>query len=257
MPSSTSPRRNRAVAVGAAVVLAGALTFGVASLVGGGDGGDGGGREGGGGTAASTGSPDPSGSRPSGDATTMPDQARRQDGDPRALGRADAPVVLVEYADYQCPFCGKFTRDVQPKLMRFVDDGTLRIEWRDFPIFGKESEAAAKAGQAAAFQGRFWEFHKVAYAKERKRNSGAFATARLVEMAREAGVPDLDRFRADLDGPKAGQGVERDSEEGYDLGVPSTPAFLVNGQPVLGAQPYGVFEAAIQRAAKIAKGSGQ
>ncbi|TDC11670.1 hypothetical protein E1284_27440 [Actinomadura bangladeshensis] len=90
-----------------------------------------------------------------------------------------------------------------------------------------------------------------------RRESGAFATERLVAMAREAGVPDLARFRAEIDGAAARTAVRRDSDEGYELGVPSTPAFLVNGQPVLGAQPYGAFEAAIERAAAIAEKEGR
>ncbi|NVI87318.1 thioredoxin domain-containing protein [Actinomadura sp. BRA 177] len=245
MPKNTSPRRNRTVIAVAGTVLAGSLGLGAVSLTTGGDGRP---------QAGSSSSASPS---PSEDAVKMPDVARRDAADPRALGRVDAPVVLVEYADFQCPFCGKFARDVQPKLMKYVEDGTLRVEWRDFPIFGRESEAAARAGQAAARQDRFWEFHRVAYGEDRKRNSGAFATGRLVDMAREAGVPDLARFRADLDGAKAREAVDRDAEEGHGLGVPSTPAFIVNGQPVLGAQPYGAFEAAIERAAEIAKGAGQ
>lgn len=118
---------------------------------------------------------------------------------------------MIEYSDFQCPFCGKFARDVRPALMKYVEDGDLRIEWRDFPIFGAESEAAAGAGYAAGLQGRFWEFHDVAYAKERERNSGEFATDALVEMARAAGVPDLDRFRVDmtLDRPSRRCGATR------------------------------------------------
>src|SRR5690606_3920361 len=145
----------------------------------------------------------------------------------------------------------------KPRLKKYVDDGTLRIEWRDFPIFGKESEAAARAGHAAARQGRFWEFHDVVYGKERKRNNGEVAQDRLVEMAREAGVPDLGRFRADMDGEAARKAVRRDADEGHELGVPSTPAFLINSRPVLGAQPYDVFEQAVEEAARAVKEGGE
>lgn len=69
--------------------------------------------------------------------------ARRGVGDPLAVGRADAPVVMVEYADFKCGYCGKFARDSEPALIKkYVEDGTLRIEWRNFPIFGNQSEAA-------------------------------------------------------------------------------------------------------------------
>ncbi|MFC0864547.1 DsbA family protein [Sphaerimonospora cavernae] len=180
--------------------------------------------------------------------------ARRDVDDGSATGRVDAPVVLVEYADFQCPYCGKFARDTKPQLMKYVQDGTLRIEWRNFPIFGDESTAAARAGYAAAQQGRFWEFYNVAFSKERTRNSGAFAPGKLEKMAREAGVPDLDRFRADMKSAAAQVAIDRDSEEGYRIGVTSTPAFLVNAQPILGAQPFEVFEAAIEKA-RLAAGT--
>ena len=71
-----------------------------------------------------------------------------------ALGKPDAPVVMINYAELRCPFCAKFSRDIEPELIkRYVDAGVLRLEWRDFPIFGEESLEAAKAGRAAAAQG--------------------------------------------------------------------------------------------------------
>lgn len=178
--------------------------------------------------------------------------ARRDADDGSAVGRADAPVVMIEYADFQCAYCGKFARDTHPQLMKYVQDGTLRIEWRSFPIFGEESTAAARAGYAAAQQGRFWEFYGIAFAKERKLNSGAFAPGKLEKMAREAGVPDLGRFRTDMESKAAKDAIDRDSQEGYAIGVTSTPAFLVNTQPILGAQPLEVFEAAIEQARSTA-----
>ncbi|PNE35734.1 DSBA oxidoreductase [Streptomyces eurocidicus] len=181
--------------------------------------------------------------------------ARRQDGDALAVGKADAPVVLVEYADYQCSYCGKFTRDSQPELIKkYVDEGVLRIEFRNFPIFGKDSERAARASWAAGRQGKFWQFHDEVYAKTRK--GDALAEDKLTDMARTAGVADLDRFRADLNGPESEAAVKKDQEQGYSIGVKSTPSFLVGGQPVAGAQPLEVFETAIARA-KAAKQSGK
>ncbi|MFE0046835.1 DsbA family protein [Streptomyces albireticuli] len=181
--------------------------------------------------------------------------ARRQDGDALAVGKADAPVVLVEYADYQCSYCGKFTRDSQPELIKkYVDEGVLRIEFRNFPIFGKDSERAARASWAAGRQGKFWQFHDEVYAKTRK--GDALAEDKLTDMARTAGVADLDRFRADLNGPESEAAVKKDQEEGYSIGVKSTPSFLVGGQPIAGAQPLDVFESAIARA-KAAKQGGK
>ncbi|MEW2353095.1 thioredoxin domain-containing protein [Spirillospora sp. NPDC029432] len=189
--------------------------------------------------ASPSASPSPSG----------PDLARRKEGDPFALGRADAPVVMIEYSDFQCPFCGRFARETKPELVRkYVDTGVLRIEWRNFPIFGDESESAAQAAYAAARQGRFWPFHDRLYAEPRRRNSGDFADEHLLTWAREAGVPDLGRFRADMKSGEAADAVVNDQVEGYQVGAASTPAFLINGRPILGAQPFTVFAQAIEEA---------
>ncbi|WP_069812435.1 DsbA family protein [Streptomyces sp. TP-A0874] len=235
---SASVRRRRIIL--AAAVLAAAVLAAVLALTGGGDQ-----EEKASSTPRSTstdGSPDPEGD--------YADLARREANDPFAIGRADAPVVLIEYADFQCPFCGQFAQKTQPELVRdYVEQGKLRIEWRNFPIFGAESEQAARAAWAAGQQKRFWEFHDLLYAAEpRKRNSGAFSEERLVEFARQAEVPDLKRFREDMAGDKAHQAVDRDQEEGYGLGVPSTPAFLVGDTPILGAQPTKTFRDAVEKA---------
>ncbi|MEU9705551.1 DsbA family protein [Streptomyces sp. NPDC047981] len=178
--------------------------------------------------------------------------ARRDAADKLALGRADAPVVLIEYADFKCGYCGKFARDTEPELIKkYVDNGTLRIEWRNFPIFGEESEAAARASWAAGQQGRFWEFHKAAYAEGAKEKG--FGKDRLDALAKEAGVPDLARFAEDTDGAAARAAVSKDQEQGYSLGATSTPSFLVNGRPIAGAQPMETFVDAIEAAAKAAK----
>ncbi|WP_073947722.1 DsbA family protein [Streptomyces kebangsaanensis] len=179
--------------------------------------------------------------------------ARREAGDPLAKGKADAPVVMIVYSDFQCPFCGKFARETEPELVReYVDKGVLRIEWRNFPVFGDESERAARAAWAAGQQGRFWQFHDVVFGKPRERNQGQFSAVRLRDMAREAGVADLDRFGTDMESEAAGEAVNTDQEEGYGLGVSSTPAFLVNTTPVLGAQPLTAFTVAVEKAAEEA-----
>ncbi|MEU2675654.1 thioredoxin domain-containing protein [Streptomyces sp. NPDC007107] len=174
--------------------------------------------------------------------------ARRDAGDKLAQGRTDAPVVLIEYADFQCGYCGKFARDTEPELIkRYVDDGTLRIEWRNFPIFGEASEAAARASWAAGRQDRFWAFHRAAYAEGAKEKG--FGKDRLRALARQAGVKDLDRFTRDTDSAAATEAVRADQEQAYGIGATSTPSFLINGRPLAGAQPTAVFTQAIEDAA--------
>ncbi|MFF3783348.1 DsbA family protein [Streptomyces sp. NPDC001933] len=240
--SSRKPASRKPVIYGAGVVLAAAL-LGFVSY------------------KATT--PDHSGSGSSSvaDVTADPDAgvypelaklARRDAGDKLAQGRADAPVVLIEYADFKCGYCGKFARDTEPALVKkYVDNGTLRIEWRNFPIFGAESEAAARAAWAAGQQDRFWQFHAAAYAEGAKEKG--FGKGRLKELARQAGVADLDRFARDADSAAASAAVGKDQEQGYGIGATSTPSFLINGRPIAGAQPMETFTSAIEAAAEQAR----
>ncbi len=179
--------------------------------------------------------------------------ARREPHDPMALGDVDAPVVMIAYSDFQCPFCGKFARDTEPKLVdEYVEDGTLRIEWRDFPYLGAESTTAARAARAAAAQGKFWEFHDALYAHQQPPNSGRLTPAYLTGVARRIGL-DARKLRADLTSDEVAEAVRRDFQEGQSIGVTGTPAFLVNGRPIMGAQPLEVFEDAIDHAADQAR----
>ncbi|MFH9696205.1 DsbA family protein [Streptomyces globisporus] len=181
--------------------------------------------------------------------------ARRDADDQLAIGPADAPVVLIEYADFKCGYCGKFARDTEPELIeKYVKDGTLRIEWRNFPIFGEESENAARGAWAAGQQNRFWEFHRAAYAEGAKEKG--FGKDRVKALAEEAGVKDLDRFMKDLDGDAARASVKKDQEQAYGIGATSTPSFLINGRPIAGAQPDETFTRAIEAAAEQAKTRG-
>ncbi|AEB46010.1 DsbA family protein [Micromonospora maris] len=171
--------------------------------------------------------------------------ARRAPGDPVALGEPDAPVVVIEYADFQCPFCGKHARETAPRLIReYVDRGLVRIEWRDLPYLGDESRAAASAARAAAAQGRFWEFHDALYAKQRRVNSGALNDAALRDIASRLGL-DLARFDADRASAVTREAIDRDQREAASMGLTGTPAFIVGDTPIIGAQPYESFKQAI------------
>lgn len=204
---------------------------------------------------------DPTGSgQPTGDAASPAaeklDMSRRIADDPTAIGSPDAPVVLVEYADYRCPFCALFSRDTLPPLVAtYVGRGDLRVEWRDLPVFGAESSAAAVAGRAAGMQGRFWEFNKAVFAVAPERGHAELPRERLVKLAADAGVPDLTKFEADLDSPDLKEAVANDAREAAALGATGTPTFLVNDTPLVGAQPLATFEKAIDAALERAKGN--
>lgn len=177
------------------------------------------------------------------------DMSRRAADDPTAMGAVDAPVVLVEYADYRCPFCGLFARDTLPPLIeKYVDSGQVRVEWRDLPVFGEQSNLAAVAGRAAGAQGKFWEFNKATFAIAPERGHADLSRGRLVQIAKDAGVPDMTRFEADLDSPELKQAVAADAQEAASLGATGTPTFLVNETPLIGAQPLATFEKTIKAA---------
>lgn len=176
---------------------------------------------------------------------------------PPTLGGEDAPVTMVEYSDFQCPYCGQFAREVEPELIeQYVKDGTLKIEWRDFPSFGQESVNAALAAREAQEQGRFWEYHEVLYENQGSMNSGVFSDDNLVGYAKEAGV-DPEKLEESLTSSELEPAVSRDFEKGQSLGITGTPTFIINGRTVVGAQPKEKFEQVIEKAAAEAgAGSG-
>lgn len=203
----------------------------------------------GGGNATVKGTPDTSAA---GDPQLMK-LARRDADDPFARGDKDAPVVMIEYADFGCSFCGKFARDTEPKLeKKYIDKGLLRVEWRNFTVFGKGSERAAAAGWAAGQQDKFWEFYRAVYA-DKGNEKNEFTDAHLHDIAKEAGIKDMDRFDSDRASEGAQKLLAKDQNEAYGLGASATPAFLINGEPIAGAQPDEVFTDAIERAAAVAE----
>lgn len=179
--------------------------------------------------------------------TIDPGLARRLADDVTALGAVDAPLVVVEYADYRCPYCAKFGRETFPTIVEeYVESGAVRIEWRDMPIFGEESELVAVAGRAAGNQDRFWEFHTVVFEAAPESGHPDLPRDVLIEHARAAGVPDLAAFESDLDDPALLEAVRTDAAEARSVGVSSVPAFVVGGTPLLGAQPVEVFREVIE-----------
>lgn len=180
--------------------------------------------------------------------------ARRAPGDPLALGNPTAPVVMLNYGDFRCPFCAKFSRDIEPELVkRYVDEGVLRLEWRDFPIFGEESLEAAKAGRAAAAQGKFWQYLGAIYQEAPPRGHPSLPHDKLVDYAQQVGITDIPKFEADMNDPTTVAAIQADESEGSEVGVSSTPTFLVNGRPILGTQPLDRFLAVVEQAKAAAE----
>jgi protein-disulfide isomerase len=140
------------------------------------------------------------------------------------LGPADAPLELIMYGDFQCPYCTAAQSIVARVRKRL--DGRLRFAFRHLPLHEVHPDAqrAAEASEAAAAQGRFWEMHDALYA-----NGGRFGDADLAALAERVGL-DVERFRAELiDGAHTAR-VERDAESARAAGIAATPAFIVNGR---------------------------
>lgn len=156
--------------------------------------------------------------------------------DGEAIGPADAPVVLEVYADYQCPWCGKFARETLPGLVRtYVAAGQLRIEERAIAFLGKatrdESLDAAAATACAAPFGKYWTFADYLVWNQSGENQGAFSRDRLAEMAVRVGL-EPDAFRACLDDPKVRGAIETRTAEAFGAGIQSTPTFVLDGERV-------------------------
>lgn len=170
-----------------------------------------------------------------------------------ALGRPDAPVTMVEFSDYQCPYCRRFFEQTLPAIKKeYVDTGKLRYVFRDFPLdqIHPQARKAAEAAKCAGEQGRYWEMHDALF-----RNQDDLTVPKLKEYA--AGVPlDAAAFGACLDSGKFAREVERDQEDGAKAGVRGTPAFFVgttrgadpiDGLLISGALPLNEFRQEIER----------
>ncbi len=143
---------------------------------------------------------------------------------------------------------------MEPELYeKYVKDGTLRLEWKDFPYQGRESVDAALAARAAQAQGKFWEYHDLIYANQSSGNSGGYTEESLTALAEEAGL-DVDRFRRALQSARYEAVVQADFEEGQGLGISGTPTFFINGRVLVGLQPLATFEEAIEEAEREAEG---
>lgn len=184
---------------------------------------------------------------------TLADVAERRDADDLlAVGPVDAPVVLVAFSDYQCPYCAKWSAETLPAMMKHVEAGDLRIEWRDLNIFGEASERAARATYAAAQQDALWEYHDALFPAGDKRPASELTDAALTGLAGEMGL-DTDRFAKDMASDDTRRQITANAQLGRDLGATSTPAFVIGGVPVVGAQPTEVFEQAFQKALAAAE----
>ncbi len=167
---------------------------------------------------------------------------------PPVLGQAAAPVELVMWGDFQCPFCRRFELSTLPAITeKYIQTGKVRFVWRNFDHYGEESRDAANGAYCAGEQGKFWEYHALLYQNQGGINTGAFSRMNLNRFAGELAL-DTSRFSACFDAFKYDSVLASDYRAGREAGVNGTPAFFVNGQYVAGAQPLETFESLIEQA---------
>lgn len=163
-------------------------------------------------------------------------------GDPEAL------VHIVEYGDFQCPYCLKFWSETEPQLIEeYVNTGKVYFEYRSFPIIGPESFTAAEGAYCAGDQGKFWQFHDTLFANWTGENVGDFTEDKLTQYA-EALNLNAAKFESCLGEGKYKRRVEQDRAQGEADGVHATPTFFINGFEVEGAQPFDILKKYIEDA---------
>lgn len=171
-----------------------------------------------------------------------------------SLGNPAAKAVIVEFGDFQCPFCGKFFRETESQLIdKYVKTGKARFVYKHFAFLGQESFWSAEAAECAKDQGKFWQYHDYLYSylwdnyyskNQNGENVGVFSKDNLKKFAGTLGL-NVGEFSQCLDSGKYTKKVQADVEVGRKSGVSGTPSLFVNGKILVGAQPLSAFDDAI------------
>lgn len=158
-----------------------------------------------------------------------------------AFGPADAPITIVEFSDYQCPYCRRWHDEVYEPLLAAYP-GKIKFVYRNLPLTSIHPDAfpAAEAAMCAGEQEAYWKFHDKLFGSE------TLGKDTYVQYAQELGL-DLDTFKACLNDHKYQKAIETDSNFAIDLGIRSTPTFFINGLAIVGAQPLDVFKQVIDK----------
>ena len=148
-------------------------------------------------------------------------------------GSPDAPLVLMEFADFQCPGCGQFARFSKPLVKDYIDNGTVRFVWYDFPLtqIHRNAVLASRAGRCANEQNLFWPFHDVVFTNQTQWSESTDATDRFIDYAQQAGL-DRAAFSQCLRSEKYQKEVSESYQLGTTLGVSGTPTLFLNGKRI-------------------------
>ncbi len=161
------------------------------------------------------------------------------DDDP-SIGPSNASITIIEFSDYQCPFCARAEPTIKQVLEKYKDK--VLFVYRDFPLsFHQYAQKAAEASECADEQGKFWQYHDKLF-----ENQGALDADSLKKYAKDLGL-DTTKFNACLDSGKMAAEVNADFADGQNAGVSGTPAFYINGIELSGAQPFSEFQKIIDK----------
>lgn len=174
-----------------------------------------------------------------------------QNGSP-VLGSPDAPVTIVEFGDYQCPFCKRWNTSTKPPIVEnFIETGKAKLVFVDLAIIGPNSQKAHAGSYCADEQGLYWEYHDFMYANQGHENDGWTNSNNLKSLVSGIDGLDTDSFAQCLDSGKYEQRVRDNTNIAKKAGARSTPSFIIIGPtgdsvPIKGAQPYNVFQQTIE-----------
>ena len=164
------------------------------------------------------------------------------------IGNSKAKVTIVEFSDFQCPFCRSFWSGAYQQIKsEYVDTGKVKFVYRDYPLsFHPASQVSAEASECADEQGKYWEMHDKIFGEQAKKGTGTvtYGAVELKKWASQIGL-DSAKFNQCLDSEKYKSEVEKDLADGSAYGVSGTPAFFINGRPLVGAQPFSEFKSLI------------
>ena len=171
-----------------------------------------------------------------------------QEGGVAEVGKKNAPIVMVEYSDFQCPYCSRHYKETyKPLVQKYVDSGKLRIIFRDLPLsFHPNAKGAAVAARCAGEQGKYVQMHDALFEKQQDwaNLSADEAKAKYKELAAGTGVKTV-QFNQCVDDAKYAKNVDDDLALANKLGASGTPTFFINKEKIVGAQPLASFTAKI------------
>jgi len=164
------------------------------------------------------------------------------------LGNPEAKVTVVEFADFQCPYCGKYFETVFPEIKKnYIDTGKVKFIYMDFAFLGVESQWAAEAAKCASEQGKFWEYHDHLYENQSGENGGAFSVDNLKKFASDLKL-NKGQFAECLDGHKYAKKIEEEKALGQKFGVRGTPGTFINDFFINGLQGVSYFTTKLEAA---------